>query len=82
MCRLLFSLGRLALYYESTDARYMKLNTIADEILFNESDKFPAASHCLAQTTFLTDVAAGPALGCSWAAAIGWLPARRSQAAP
>ena len=31
--RLLFSLGRLALYYETTDARNMELNKIANEIV-------------------------------------------------
>ena len=34
MCRLLFSLGCLALYYETTDARNM-LNNIAKEIVNN-----------------------------------------------
>ena len=31
--RLLFSLGRLALYYEMTDARNMMLTNIANEIV-------------------------------------------------
>ena len=31
--RLLFSLGRLALYYETTDTRNMELNKIANEIV-------------------------------------------------
>ena len=35
LCRLLFSLGSLALYFEMTDARNMELSKIANEI-FNK----------------------------------------------
>ena len=73
-----------------TDARYMELNKIANEI-FNENmvrelkegyDKFPPASRRLAQTIFPTDGAARLLEGCSiWVAAATHLGSGRCRAA-